>query len=425
MFINLLKNKMIKNSMWIILEKILSIFGLIFVTSFVAKYIGPDNFGKITLAASLFAIVQTIALFGSENIIFQKTSKNRKIGIRIIKATTSIRNLIFLVCSFILLSYLFFTVDNLTFYFALASCVAVFFSLHDVFNIYFNAILESKINAFCNVAGIVISLLIRYIIAYWQLNIEYLVIPIILVSLIPFLMRRYIFNKRIKELTLIINNKDLKYRNYMLNVGSKLVLYSLSVAVFTKTSQIFLGMKSSHDLGIYTVALTLGTSFYFVLVALISSFMTNIYQETSIEMAQKKVARLNLLVVFISILAFLFFFIFGDWVIKILYGNKFEESSKILLWMVIVCMFSGLSTVAEKYLIKYNAYSYLQKKTNILLVFNIILAFVLINLYGLMGAVISILITEVVSTTLFNYFFKNKIILDTHKRVFFKSTYLR
>jgi O-antigen/teichoic acid export membrane protein len=44
-------------------EKIISIFGLIFVTSFVAKYIGPENFGKLTFAGSLFAIVQTISLW--------------------------------------------------------------------------------------------------------------------------------------------------------------------------------------------------------------------------------------------------------------------------------------------------------------------------------------------------------------------------
>jgi O-antigen/teichoic acid export membrane protein len=94
----------------------------------------------------------------------------------------------------------------------------------------------------------------------------------------------------------------------MMHVGSKLVFYSLSVAIFTKTSQIFLGLKSAYDLGIYTVAATLGTSFYFVLVALISSFMTDIYQEKSLEESQKKVARLNALVIFISIGAFVFFF---------------------------------------------------------------------------------------------------------------------
>ncbi|WP_151831532.1 oligosaccharide flippase family protein [Acinetobacter ursingii] len=424
MFSTILKNKMIKNSMWIISEKILSIFGLIFVTSFVAKYIGPDNFGKLTLAASLFTIIQTIALFGSENIIFQKTSKNPKIGIKIIKATKNSRNILFTVSSLILLVYLYFSVDKLTFIFSLASCAAVFFSLHDVFSIYFNAVLESKINAFCNVLGITSSLIARYVIAYWELNIEFLVIPIILVSMIPFVIRRIIFNKRTIEFG-IRYNEDRKYKKYMYNVGSKLVLYSLSIAIFTKTAQIFLGMKSVYDLGIYTVALTLGTSFYFVLVALISSFMTDIYQEVSVEKAQNKVAKLNLIVILISLFSFFFFLLFGKYIINVLYGEQFQQSNNILLWMVIVCMFSGLSTVAEKYLIKFNAYSYLQKKTNILLVINILLTGIMINFFGLKGAVLSILFTEIISTTILNYFFRNGLVFNTHKKIFLWSTYFK
>ncbi len=227
----------------------------------------------------------------------------------------------------------------------------------------------------------------------------------------------------VKQKNVLLDSKDKRYRSYMMHVGSKLVFYSLSVAIFTKTSQIFLGLKSAYDLGIYTVAAALGTSFYFVLVALISSFMTDIYQEKSLEESQKKVARLNALVIFISIGAFVFFLLFGQWIIKVLYGEQFQQAAQIILWMVVVCLFSGLSTVAEKYLLKFNAYSYLQKKTNVLVVFNIVLAFLIIQAYGVYGAVFAILVTEILSTTVFNYFFKNNIIFDTHRRIFLSSTY--
>ena len=57
-----MKLKVFRNSFWMILEKVISIFGLIFVTSYVAKYIGPSAFGAISFAASLFVIIQAIAL---------------------------------------------------------------------------------------------------------------------------------------------------------------------------------------------------------------------------------------------------------------------------------------------------------------------------------------------------------------------------
>ncbi|MBE0796893.1 oligosaccharide flippase family protein, partial [Escherichia coli] len=59
-------------------EKIISIFGLIFVTSYVAKYVGPGTFGQISFSMSLFQIVQVIAQLGSSIIIFKRISKNKR-----------------------------------------------------------------------------------------------------------------------------------------------------------------------------------------------------------------------------------------------------------------------------------------------------------------------------------------------------------
>ena len=414
--------RILSNSVWMVSEKFISLFGLIFVTSFVAKYIGPENFGKLTFAGSIFAIIQTLAMFGSDNIIFQKTSKNIKSGEIIIEATKKIRNYIYILSSLGLLVYLYFNVDRLTFIFSLASCVALYFALHDVYSIYFNAILESKVNTFCNIVALVISLLLRFWIVEHQLSIEWLCLPIVLIAFIPYLMRRLIFHKNRK--TQFIDEKRIKiYRNYMLSTGRKLVLYTLSIAIFTKTSQLFLGVKSQYDLGIYTVAATLGTSYYFVLSALISSVMTQVYVEQDFDKSQKIVAQLNAFVILVSMIMLVFLLFFGKWIVETLYGNAFIPVVNILWIMVLVCLFSGLSTVAEKYLIKFNAYSYLQKKTNILVIFNIVITFFSVKYFGLYGAVLSILFTELFSTTLFNYFYGNKVIIDTHKRIFLPSTY--
>ena len=68
----ILSGKIVSNSLWMMLEKVISIFGLIFVTSYVAKYIGPTNFGKIALATTVFTFVQTLTWFGNQEILFGK-----------------------------------------------------------------------------------------------------------------------------------------------------------------------------------------------------------------------------------------------------------------------------------------------------------------------------------------------------------------
>ena len=419
------KDPRIKNSIWMMSEKLIAIFGLIFVTSFVAKYIGPENFGKLTFVGSIFAILQTLSLMGTENIIFQKTAKNRKIGENIIYASKRLRDYIYGSLSIITLGGLYFYTDRLTFIFGMSTCIAIYFAVHDVYSIYFNAILESKINAYCNIAALIISLSVRYLIVLFQLPIETLGIPIILLTLIPFLLRKYLYTKKKLSVGIILPYAIKRYRKYTFAVGQKLLLYSLSVAIFTKTAQLFLGLESQFDLGIYTVAMTLGNSFYFVLLAIISSYFTGIYQEENLEKSQNNVAKLYMTVVVISLFVTLGLYLFGPWVVGALYGIEFIRVAEILWLAGLVTLFSGLSTIAEKYLIKFNAYEYLKRKTFILVFFNVILTFLMVKLYGLYGGIYAILTTEILSVTLFNYFFRNGLIWDTQKRMFLISTYLK
>lgn len=416
--------KKIQNSIWMVLEKVLSIFGLIFVTSFVAKYIGPDNFGKLTFTASIFAIIQTIAMFGLENIIFHQTIKDATKGEKLIHFSENIRSIIFYGLSSIALIYFYINMDTTIFIFSVATCISVYFALHDVYVIYFNGILKSKINTICNSIGLLIALLCRYFIADLELKIEYLSLPIILTTLIPYLIRKQIYTKRYLTAQDRFKKEHIKkYRSYLLGVGRKLILYSLSVAIFTKTSQIFLGWQSTYELGLYTVLVTLGTSFYFVFNALILSFMTDIYQESSFNKSQNKVAQLNLIILIFGAILLFFGTIFNKEIINKLYGQDYVSVAHFLPIMIGMCILSGISTVSEKYLIKFSAYSYLQKKTNILLIFNIILTFLLVEHWGLSGAIWSIFITELATATIFNYFYKSGLIFDTQKRIFMLSTY--
>ncbi|WP_029684395.1 hypothetical protein [Tatumella saanichensis] len=414
----------LKNSFWMMSEKIVSIFGLVFVTSFVAKYLGPTNFGKLTYAASLFAIIRAVAMLGTDDVIFQRTSRNVVLGEKIIHATKKTREVIFFVTGFSLLLYIYTTADYLTFVFSISSFTAVYFLTKDVFSIYFNARLKSKVNTVCNVSGVVASLIFRYFIAYFKFPVEFLSIPIVLVTLIPFSLR-YIWFKRVSLLNREkIHRREKFISGSMILIGKRLVFYTLSVEIFTKISQLFLGYHSKYELGIYTVAATLGTSFHFVLNALISSFMIKVYNERDINMARKLVARINGIILSISLLCLVFFAIFGGDIISLLYGDKYDGANEILIPMVLVCLFSGLSTVSEKYIMKFNSYVYLQRKTNVLMVFNILVSFAMIRYFGLKGAVYSLLATEVLSTTLLNYLFRSGEIFKIHINTFSPKTYL-
>jgi O-antigen/teichoic acid export membrane protein len=76
-----MNSKAIYNSIWMMSEKIISIFGLVFVTSYVAKYVGPTIFGEIMYATTIFQIAQVASQLGSDVIIFKRISRNQRSGL--------------------------------------------------------------------------------------------------------------------------------------------------------------------------------------------------------------------------------------------------------------------------------------------------------------------------------------------------------
>lgn len=401
------------------LEKFIGIFGVIFVTSYVAKYIGPTNFGKIALAATIFTFVQTLTWFGNQDILFKRVSKNSKSGLLYLSNTQKTRQFLFFILSIPILATLYLYTDLLTFIFGCATAMATYFLTQDIYAIYNNAVLKSYINALTNVFGLAIALSVRYLIVIWQLDYAYLAIPIILVTLIPYVLKKFVFNRDLKGKNIF----EKRYRKYYFLAGSALVISSLAVSFYTQiTSLMLVAMTSTYELGLYATAITIGTAWSFVNFAIITSVMSRIYQEKDEAETYSMTAKLNLMIVIISISIMIFLAIFGQWIINILYGSAYEAAYPLLMVLALSTMLSGLGTVAARIMIKYESYAYISKKMLWIALCSLPISYFMINSFGLMGAAYSVMLIELLSLTLFNYFYKNGLIFKIHFYPLFKNS---
>lgn len=116
-----MKYSVMSNAAWMMSEKIVSVFGVIFVTSYVAKSFGPVIFGQIAFSASLFSIIQTIAIFGTETILFKSISKSTPKGMRLMAVAKSLRLTLLLLLSLPVLLYVWLTMRENFIVFAVAS----------------------------------------------------------------------------------------------------------------------------------------------------------------------------------------------------------------------------------------------------------------------------------------------------------------
>lgn len=412
------RSESIRNASWTLAEKCISGFGLVFVTSYVARYIGPNLFGKLTLAAAIFQVAQIIAQMGSDNIVFKRTAKKAKSGASLIRATTNIRILIYLIISIPTLLTFIHGEDAVTAIFFLATCVASFFTAWDAYVVYNNALLRSKVNAITNLIGLAAGLTSRYSIAKMQLDPAWLAAPIIATTLIPLCIRSWLFQKDTKHFNR--PRSKIPHTRYLLAAGGSVVLASIAVAFYTRIGQFMLSaLRTDQDLGVYAAALTLSTSWAFVSMAFTNSFFPAIYAEKDEELAMRKAVRLNRLTIALCGIATVMFIIFGRWAVSLLYGAEFKDAYFPGIALCVSASLSALGSISYRYIIRHSGYSYLSKKMLLILLISPAVYAPLISNFGIMGAAIGALLIEFMALTIFNYAFKSGIILRLHKRTIF------
>lgn len=408
------KNSII-NAMWMMSEKVITLFGLFFVTSFVAKYIGPSRFGQLALAIAIFQVVQVVAQMGCDNIIFKRVSQNATSGLKLIYSSFAIRAAIYIFIAFIVLAFFYKDTDFINFVFLLSVCIACFFTSMDVFTIYNDATLNSKFNTIANVFGLIIGLVLRYIIAFFELPIHLLSLPIVLTTMVPFIIRLY-FTPKIRNIKLKYKRR---YNSYLFATGIPLVISTISMTIYSRVNQFSLSYFSgSYELGIYSVALTLGTAWVFIGNALSISFLSKIYSEKDEFLAKDKTSGL-IASVFTVLLVFpVFFVLFGKRIIFILYGNDYLAAYNILVILCLSTIVTSLGFISNRYIVKLSGYNYLSKKTILILLFSIPISIAMVYQWGLYGAAYSVLIIELLSLTIMNYFFRKGVVLKMHLGAF-------
>ncbi|WP_252726281.1 oligosaccharide flippase family protein [Acinetobacter indicus] len=399
-------------------EKFVNIFGLIFINSQMARYLGAENFGKIAFAASIFIFVQVLSQFGSGSIFLKRMSSNPTSGLKLAQASQPFRKKILLLSSISILIYLYIYTDHITFFFGIINMICCYFIVIDYLNIYNNSQLRSKINTITNVLGLIFALIIRYALVKLNFNIYWFSLPLIVFAVLPYTLRKLYFIK--KNIDIKINKKEtMHYTRYIKKTGGSLVIAALSVTIYTQISNFFLAKYISFsELGIFNIAMTIGVSWNFILNSIGSSYFSKIYALKEEQDVIHHFKILTLICLCIGIFVLILYIILGRFIIDSLYGPEFYRAIEILPIIVIGATLSALGTNHYRFVIKHSGYIYLTKKMFITSFISVPLSYFLIKHYQILGAAYCFLIIEFLSLTLLNYFFKRGMIFNIHLSLF-------
>jgi len=391
--------KVIKNSSWLVGDKVFTMIIGVFVTAFVARYFGPESYGQFNYALSFVTLFTALSTLGLETLTVKAiVDKEHDEG------TILCTSLVLRVIGGVILTIIAVTLirliepneSNTHILVTILSLTMVFKAL-EVIEYWIQAHQRAKISS-------VVRIVAYVIIAGFKIGMVLLGGNLIHFALI------HMLNVIIVGIGLIIayfRNReekfkwkvDISYAKSILSQSWYLILSGLMVTLYMQIDKVMLGslMPSKVEVGVYSAAASIASMWYFVPMAIITSFKPVIMSKKKIneESYLKSVQLLYTIIAWLGICFGIFVLIFSNPIVKILYGAEYQKASSILsvsIWAGTFAMLGsarGVWTVTEG-LQRYNMF-YVGAGA----IINIILNYLLIPTAGGYGAAVATLMSQV------------------------------
>lgn len=408
-----------KNYLWLIAEKSIGVASVFFINALVAKYVGAAIVGQIAIAVAVFQVVQVAGLFGSDVFLYKRVTLNFAGGLQLVSPILLIRNIIYMVLSVLAILFLSVKMDLTGVLLSFSICIAYYFYTIDTFSTINESLLNSKVNAIANVLGLLIGLLARTFMVHYKVPNVFFGIPLIIISSVPYFLKVYIFRFQNRINITSTTKKFRKRLVYLCQAGSLLFFPAIITAIYPRLNVILIYyLYGAERAGVYSVSQMIATSWSFVLLSLLTSYLPLLFKEKNEMQIIKIAARLHLRIIFLAMPVIFVVLLSIDHLIMYLYGVKFEEA---ILPCVILCfsiLLSTLGLASSKVILKFSGYKFILFKAVFVLMLCTLLSFLLSSKFGLVGAAYAIVITEFFSLTVINYLFRQGIVLLVHIEVF-------
>ena len=381
--------KILDNISWLFFDKILRIGIGLLVGVWVARYLGPEQFGLLSFALAFVGLFTAISTLGLQGIIVREIVRYPKESNKIV-STGFVLQLIGGVITFfiaiIIISYL--RPDNMLTKLIVAILgFAQIFRAAEVIKYWYEARVLSK-----------------YVV--WVENIVFLIIASVKVALImlkapliAFVIVAFIEVFFIAVLLVVLYIlKVERFQNFtpsfarakvLLRDSWPLILSGLAIAVYMKIDQIMLGqLRGDYQVGIYSVAVRLSEIWYIIPTTIVASVFPAIIKakKTSEKLYIERIQKLYDLMVLIAIVIALPMTFLSTRLVILLFGQEYAEAGPVLAIHIWAAVFVFLGVASSKWFLAENRQILSFQRTFLGAILNVILNLLLIPTHGAIGA---------------------------------------
>lgn len=392
--------KIISNMGWLSAEKLLRMILSFLVGVYVIRYLGPDNFGKLSYGISFVALFIAISKLGLDQIVIRNLVEQENLTTEILGTAFLIKSIssVLAVC-LIVPSILYVTDDIQVQKITIIIAIGLVFSNFDVLDLWFQSQVLSKsiaivrsaqflITSFAKLAFILLNL---PLIAFAYLFLVDSVVRALGMCLAYYKENQSIFKWKISKSSIVSLLKD----------SSPLILSNVMVTIYLKIDQVMLGnMSSSKEVGNYAAAVKFSEIWYFIPMIVCSSVFPAIIisRQKNQQECRLKMQQLFDFLTLLSLSIAVFVSLTSNFFITNLLGYEYSTAASILIVHIWAGIFIFWGVAKDRWLIAENA-AWLHLITQLLgATTNVLLNLIFIPLYGGMGAAISTLISYAVSS---------------------------
>ncbi len=395
-----------QNTSWMMAEQFLRIIAGLFIGIWIARYLGPEQFGLLSYVIAFAVMFSSIAKLGLDGILVRELlnypeKRNIYLGtafwLKVIGA--------FIVIGLIAIIVPFTSNDATTNLFILIIVAGLVFQSFEVIEFYFQSQVRAKVVSICKVIQLALSSILKIYLVLTEAELIWFVIVIafdmLSLAISYFLAYRFIKN------TVFYKYFDLKVAIQLLKDSWPFMASMVVFTIYLQMDIIMIkSMLGAYEVGLYAAGLKLAIAHVFISTIITISVFPAILNAKKIsnDLYVERIGKLFSLLILINVLAAILLTIFGSSLIKLLLGAEFAPAYSSFVVQTWSGIFAAMGFAFHQILMAENLGRISLYRAIMGLTVNFILNIILIPIYGILGAAIALLIAQIISNYLFDIF---------------------
>ncbi|MEG4441901.1 flippase [Microcoleus sp. AT9_B5] len=401
--------QVLSNIAWLFTDQILQMGLGLFVGLWVARYLGPTEFGLLNYAIAFVSLFSSVATMGLGTLVVRNIArdpecKNETLGTAFgLQFTGGCITLVLTVTVIALLK----PNDTLTRWLVGIIAAGTIFNAFEAINFWFQSQIQSKYTVLAKNS-------VCFLVAAVRIGLVTIKAPLLAFAWV-----------RLGEVALVgiayvyfyqLTGNKIKDWHFswerckeLLSESWPIILSGLAIYLYSKTDQIMLGaMNQNAELGYYAAAVKISEICDFLPMIISSSIFPKLanLRKTNYEEYLNKFQIYSDIMIFLWLAVAIPISLLSPWIVNLLYGEKYAKSAAVLAIYVWAQFGSNFGVARSTYLNIEGQLRYGLYLTVIGSIFNVGLNFFLIPKYGAFGATVATLITYFYVIILLNFLIK-------------------